>query len=196
MKVIGLDLSLKGTGVCILEGAPDEEPSRRTMVLKRDRPKDVEGRIRLLASVCGALVDIFMKEQPDYYIIEAPAKSMSFQAAAIGEIHGTAKLQILLATGLIPMIKESTFLRKHVVGEIKSKFIVVDISRGKNKGKTKRKRSYGKVLGANGKMREASVKDIVAQRLKEGRGIEFPNYDEMDSYVTAMYCWNASVVPK
>jgi Holliday junction resolvasome RuvABC endonuclease subunit len=191
MKVIGLDLSLKGTGVCILEGEIEDAPVHRTRVIVRTRPKDVEGRIRLLASIVEEINVIFDEERPDYTIIEAPAKNMKWQAASIGEIHGVVKLQLWLAYKTVPMIKEATFLRRHIVGEIKSKMIDVTISRGKNKGKTKRKRSYGKVAAANGGMREASIKDIVAQRLKDDMGLEFPNHDEMDSYVTARYCWNA-----
>ena len=161
------------------------------MVLKRTRPKDVEGRIRLLASIAEGLNAIFEEEKPDYVVIEAPAKNMKWQAASIGEIHGVVKLQLWLAFGLVPMIKEASYLRKHVVGEIKSKWVQVTISRGKNKGKTKRKRSYGKVAAARGGERDATIKDIVAQRLREDMGLEFPNFDEMDSYVTARYCWNA-----
>lgn len=192
MKVIGLDLSLKGTGICILEGDQTAEPTHRTMVLERVRPKDVEGRIRLLISIVEEINTIFEKEKPDYYIIEAPAKNMKWQAATIGEIHGVVKLQLWLAYSLVPMIKEASFLRKHAVGGIKSKWVEVTISRGKNKGKTKRKRSYGKVASARGGTRDATIKDIVAQRLKEDWGLEFPNHDEMDSYVTARYCWNAN----
>ena len=190
MKVIGLDLSLKATGVCILEGDPDGEPTYRTRVISRVRPKDVEGRIMLLASIVEEINTIFDEEKPDYAIIEAPAKNMKWQAASIGEIHGVVKLQLWLAYKIVPMIKEATFLRKHIVGEIKSKMIDVVISVVKNKGKTKRKRSYGRVPGARGGWKEATIKDIVAQRLKENEGLEFPNHDEMDSYVTARYCWN------
>ena len=190
MKVIGLDLSLKATGVCILEGDPDKDPTHRTQVLIRTRPKDVEGRILLLSSIVEEINSIFEKERPDYTIIEAPAKNMKWQAASIGEIHGVVKLQLWLAYNVIPMIKEATFLRKHVVGEIKSKMVDVVISKGKNKGKTKRKRSYGSVPSARGGTKEATIKDIVAHRLKENSGLEFPNHDEMDSYVTAKYCWN------
>lgn len=190
MKVIGLDLSLKATGVCILEGDADKEPVHRTQVLIRTRPKSVEGRIMLLSSIVEEINSIYEKEKPDYTIIEAPAKNMKFQAASIGEIHGVVKLQLWLAYNVIPMIKEATFLRKQEVGEIKAQMVDVVISRGKNKGKTKRKRSYGSVPTAKGGMKEATVKDIVAYRLKENKGLEFPNHDEMDSYVTAKYCWN------
>ena len=196
MKVIGLDLSLKATGVCVLEGDPDREPTHRTRVITRVRPKDVEGRIMLLASIVEEINAIFDEEKPDYAIIEAPAKNMKWQAASIGEVHGVVKLQLWLAYKTVPMIKEATFLRKHIVGEIKSKMIDVVISVGKNKGKTKRKRSYGRVPSARGGWKEATIKDIVAQRLKENNGLEFPNHDEMDSYATARYCWNVYATSK
>jgi Holliday junction resolvasome RuvABC endonuclease subunit len=192
MKIVGLDLSLKGTGICVLEGDPDGDPVHRTMIIERERPKDVRGRINLLVSIAEEINAVFEKEKPDYYIIEAPAKNMKWQAASIGEIHGVVKLQLLLAFGMVPMIKEATFLRKHIVGEIKSKMVEVTISRGKNKGKTKKKRVYGRVPDEKGDMKDATVKDIVAQRLRESMGLEFPNHDEMDSYVTARYCWNVN----
>jgi Holliday junction resolvasome RuvABC endonuclease subunit len=189
MKVIGLDLSLRGTGVCILADEPGGERSRRTWLFAKPKVTTVEDKIKRLVSIAEDLVGLVEKENPDHIIIEAPAKNQKWQAAAIGEVHGVIKVQIFLATGLIPMIKESTQMRAGIVGKIpKVQEIVED-----NKGKKKKRWSYGTIPGKRGKPIKATIKDVIEYTLKK-RGLEFPSQDEMDAYVAAEYCWN-QVVP-
>ena len=184
MKVLGLDLSLKGTGICVLEGDPSSEPAMRTERFPQSEAKTVEERVKRLENIAEHIVQLMNGEQPDYVIIEAAAKNQVWQAAAIGEVHGVVKLQIYLATRRVPWVKEATEMRKVVVGKIERKMVEVV---GKT-GKVKKQVSYGEIEGQRGKKKRATVKDIIEMRLAE-LGLKFPTQDEMDAYVAAKYCW-------
>lgn len=189
MKVLGLDLSLLSTGICILEGDSGEEPKARSFLFPKARAKGVEAVTDRLISLAEDIVGLVEEEKPDHIIIEAPAMNQQWQAAAMGELHGVIRVQLRLAFGVVPIVKQATHMRKFVVGKIdKTLEQVTD-----KKGKTKRRWSYGMVPGKRGKMRKATVKDAIAVRLRE-RGLEFPNHDEMDAYVAARYCWDTVVV--
>jgi Holliday junction resolvasome RuvABC endonuclease subunit len=185
MKVLALDLSLRGTGICVLEGDPDSEPTKRHERLPMDEAKTIEEKVKRLKAIAEHIVQLMYGERPDYVIIEAAAKNQKWQAAAIGEVHGVVKLQIYLATGYIPWVKESTEMRKAVVGKIERKMVkTVD-----SKGKEKKQAFYGEIDGARGKKKKATIKDIIEMRLAE-LGLKFPSQDEMDAYVAAKYCWD------
>ena len=185
-RVLGLDLSLRATGVCILEGDLSKRPTCKTRLFSQEKADTVEDRTLRLISVAEAVLDFFEAEKPDLVVIEAPAKDQKFQSAAIGEMHGVIRTQLFLAFGVHPMVKESTMLRKAVIGKIERKF--EDIQTGK--GKKKRRITYGMVPGKRGsKMKRATIKDIIELRLRE-EGWEFPSQDEMDAYVAARYGWN------
>jgi Holliday junction resolvasome RuvABC endonuclease subunit len=186
MKVLGLDLSLKATGICVLEGEQGcENPSMRTEVVPQPEAKTVEERVLRLVRITERIVTLINGEEPDYIIIEAPAKNMLFMASSLGEIHGVVKVQIYLASGKIPWVHEATEMRKFIVGKIERVFVTYQ----DRKGKTKRRVSYGQIEGAHGKKKRASVKDVIEARLKE-RGLSFSTQDEMDAYVAARYCWD------
>ena len=121
MKVLGLDLSLKATGVCILEGGPGSPPVIRTELVPQPQVKGVEARIKRLVAIAERIVGLVELEKPDHIIIEAPAKNQQWQAASMGELHGVIKVQIYLATGQIPMVKEANEMRKFVIGKISKK---------------------------------------------------------------------------
>jgi Holliday junction resolvasome RuvABC endonuclease subunit len=188
MRVLGLDLSLLSTGACVLEGAPGEEPRVRTFLFPQQKATGIAARDARLVALAEDLVALVERERPDHIIIEAPAMNQQWQAAAIGEVHGVVRVQLRLAFGVTAIVKQATQMRKLVVGQLEKTIEVVE----DKKGKKKRRWSYGKVPGKSGKMRKATVKDMIALRLKE-RGLEFPNYDEMDAYVAARYCWNTVV---
>lgn len=190
MKVLGLDLSILSTGACVLEGEPGTEPEIRTFLFPQAKATGIEERDARLEALAEDLVGLFDRERPDHVIIEAPAMNQQWQAAAMGEVHGVVRLQLRLAFGVVAIVKQATHMRKLVIGKIDKTLQEVE----DKKGKKKRKWSYGKVPGKNGKMRKATVKDRIALCLK-ARGLEFPNYDEMDAYVAARYCWNTIVSP-
>ena len=188
MKVLGLDLSLRATGVCLLDGEPGGERMLRTWLFSKPQVKGVEAKVRRLISIAEDLVNLVEEECPDHICIEAPAKNQKWQAAAIGEVHGVIKVQIFLATGIVPMVKESTEMRKGVIGKM-DKVLEVVKSKDKNGKEVSKKRwSYGTIPGKRGKPIKATIKDVIEQRLKE-RGLEFPSQDEMDAYVAAEFCW-------
>lgn len=185
MKVLGLDLSLKSTGICILDGDKGStSPSLRTELFPQPKVDSVKEKIRRLVLIAERIIQLINGENPDFVIIEAPAKNQVWQAAAIGEVHGVVKVQIYLASGIVPIVKEATEMRKVVVGKIERKTVSVV---GKDGKKTK-KVSYGEIDGSRGK-KKATVKDLIEIRLAE-KGLKFPSQDEMDAYVAAKYCWD------
>ena len=188
MKVLALDLSLKATGVCILEGSREEHPSCRTHLFPQPQVKGIEERIKRLVAIAEHVVGLIEEERPDHVIIEAPAMNQQWQAANIGELHGVIKVQIYLATGQVPLVKQATEMRKFVVGTISKKQETYE----DKKGKKKKRWSYGTITGKRGKPINATIKDIIELRLKD-RGLEFPTQDEMDAYVAAEYCWKKYV---
>jgi Holliday junction resolvasome RuvABC endonuclease subunit len=184
---MGLDLSLRGTGVCVIDGEPGGPRSQRTWLFPKGKVTTIEAKIKRLVSIAEDLVGLAEAEKPDHIIIEAPAKNQKWQAAAIGEVHGVIKVQIFLAMGLIPMIKESTQMRAAVVGKIPKVQETYEVTKGKKKT-IKKRWSYGTIPGKRGKPIRATIKDVIEHRLKE-RGLEFPSQDEMDAYVAAEYGW-------
>lgn len=184
MKVLGLDLSLKATGICVLEGDPGADPAIRTELIPQGEAKTVEERVLRLVRITERVVSLINGENPDYIIIEAAAKGQVWQQAALGEIHGVVKVQIYLASGKFPWVKEATEIRKGVFGKIERVFVTYK----DRSGKEKRRVSYGEIPGAHGKKKRATVKDLIEGRLAE-RGLRFPSQDEMDAYVTAAFCW-------
>lgn len=190
MKVLGLDLSLLSTGACVLEGELGKEPQIRTFLFPQAKASGVEARTERLVALAEDIVGLVERERPDHVIIEAPAMNQKWQAAAIGEVHGVVRVQLRLAFGVVAIVKQASQMRKAVIGTIEK---VLEKTEDK-KGKGKRRWSYGKVPGKSGKMRKATIKDIIALRLKE-QGFEFPNHDEMDAYVAARYCWDTVAPP-
>ena len=139
MKVLGLDLSLKATGVCILEGGPGSPPVIRTELVPQPQVKGVEARIKRLVAIAERIVSLVELEKPDHIIIEAPAKNQQWQAASMGELHGVIKVQIYLATGQIPMVKEANEMRKFVIGKISKKAEEYEDKKGNIKRRCARK---------------------------------------------------------
>jgi len=183
MRVMGLDLSLRATGVAVMDRAGDGMDFR-TWLIRQPKASNVEERTERLVHMAEKVLDIFEEQKPDLIVIEAPAKGQKYQGAAIGEIHGVIRVQLFLAFGRHPLVKESSEMRKAVIGKIERSYEVVE---GK-KGKKKRSITYGMVPGKRG-MKRATIKDIIEQRLKE-RGMSFDSQDEMDAYVAARYGWD------
>jgi len=187
MIVIGLDLSLLSTGVCVLTGERGTDPEIKTHCIKQSDAKSVQQKLDRLVSICSQLVKTVKEEHPDVVVIEAPAMNQVWQMAAVGELHGVVKMQLYLACGAIPLIEQATKMRKHVVGSIEFKYE----KKLDSKGKTRKKVNYGTVIGKNGKPRAATIKDVIETRLKS-RGLVFATQDEMDAYVAARYGWDLS----
>lgn len=183
MIVVGLDLSIRATGVCTLSGDPGS-PLVRTQLIPQDQVKGEEARTKRLIAIADAILLILRAENAEHVIIEAPAKNQVWQMAAIGEVHGVVKTEIYKALGVVAQVEQATKMRKLVIGTIEKKFEEFT----DKKGKAKRRISYGMLPGRAGKPRRATVKDIIELRLRD-RGLVFPTQDEMDAYVAACYCW-------
>ena len=186
MIVFGLDLSLLATGVCILSGDKRATPTVKTLRIEQGQAKSQLEKIQRLVSTCSQLVNMTKEYQPEMIVIEAPAMNQKWQMAETGGLHWNVRVQLYLACQIVPEVEQATKLRKHVVGSISFKFDQVPDS----KGKIKKKINYGTVPTKNGKkMRPATIKDVIENRLKE-QGLVFPNQDEMDAYVCAKFGWD------
>ena len=186
MRVLGLDLSLRGTGICFLTGEPGSKPSIETKRLARESCSGVAAGVHRLLSISDEIINMIGNSHIDAVIIEAPAQNQKWQAAAIGELHGAVKTQLFLKLNIIPMVEQATKVRKSVVGKIVSKRV-----KQKKDGKIVSYTTYGTVPSKiKGKTKKASVKDIIEMRLKN-EGLSFDTQDEMDAYVTARYAWDA-----
>lgn len=183
MRVIGLDLSLKGTGVCVLSGAR-LSPQRTTVRIGRESCSGVLASIERLLSISDEIIN--MLEYDDIVVIEAAALNQKWQAAAIGELHGVVKTQLYTRKNIVPMVEQATKMRREVVGKIESKRTKEKMASGKVESKV----NYGLVPGKiAGKYKKATVKDIIELRLSN-QGLKFDTQDEMDAYVAARYAWN------
>lgn len=183
--VVGLDLSLKSTGVCVLTGQ-DTVPIRITRLIEGPKTSGVLQSIARLDMISGEIIALISSYDAKVVIIEAAALNQKWQAAAIGELHGVVKNKIFNQLHIVPMVEQATKMRKVVVGKIGSKrekYIDTD-------GEEKTRTSYGRIPSKIGKKtKKATVKDIIEGRLRE-QGILFDNQDEMDAYVTAKYGWD------
>jgi Holliday junction resolvasome RuvABC endonuclease subunit len=184
MIILGLDLSLKATGCCIV--SQSDKFNITTYLIKHDKTSGVEASIRRLLFISNEIVEIMNKHEVTHVVIEAPAMNQKWQASQIGELHGVVKATILVNKKIIPYVEQATRLRKAVVGELKSKRAKVK----NDKGKMVSKVDYGLVPGKKpGTLKKATIKDIIEYRLSE-QGLKFPTQDEMDAYVAARYLWD------
>jgi hypothetical protein len=189
-KVIGIDLSLRGTAICVMWG---DGPvlKHRTQMIRGKEAKNTESRIERLDEVSSEILKIASQEigERGNVIIEGAARNQAFRAAEIGEMHGSVKLTLYRELSIISVVEEATKIRKAVVGKIPRKTIEIEITKGKNKGKKKKKVSYGEIVGKGGKVKVATVKDAIEEILK-ARGYLFETQDEMDAWVTAKYLYD------
>ena len=186
MKVVGIDLSLLATGICVLSG-DGETPVVATRLFPKEKTKGVLESIKRLLSIADDVLAVLLQERPDAVVIEAPALNQQWQAAAIGELHGVVKTKIYSELGIVPLVQQATRLRSVVVGKIEKSFEVVTDS----KGKKKKRVSYGVIPGKRGGTKRATIKDVIEARLRE-RGLSFPTQDEMDAYICARWFWDTS----
>lgn len=190
MRVVGLDLSLLATGVCILEG--EETPTIVTRLISRERSSGVTQRTQHIRSISDEINKIIKEIDCPLVVIEAAAKNQVWQAAAIGELHGVVKDRLLFELNIRPRVEQATKMRKAVVGTINSsrKKVVTD------DGSVVKVVDYGRIPGKrDGKTKKATVKDIIEIRLKQ-QGLEFSSQDEMDAYIAAKFVWDEMIQGK
>lgn len=186
ISVIGLDLSLLSTGICILSGYKESsDPKISSKTIKKQKPSDISDRTKTICSISDEICNVVIENSPRVIVsIEAPAVNQKWQAATIGEIHGVVRRDLFKIFNILPYVNQATKMRKEVVGKISSWYEdYID-----SNGKKKRIRSYGMVQGKRGPKR-ATVKDVVESRLAD-HGLSFSSNDEMDAYVAAKYIWN------
>lgn len=94
--VIGLDMSLEGTGVAIIRGGHDvkigEHCLTRHNVARMQTIKPSLTGPERLHSIKRTLLDLFAEVHPALVVIEGYAHGASFKAHALGEVGGVARL--------------------------------------------------------------------------------------------------------
>lgn len=118
--VLGLDLSLRNVGVCVLTktGAVIRT---KTLVhsmsrKKGDPPIGQADTIQRLLSICNEIIAIIREFKIKHVGIEGFAHNARWQSHQIGEIAGALKTQLYLGCRIIPEIVPPTSARKHVLG--------------------------------------------------------------------------------
>lgn len=180
MKSVGLDLSLKATGVCVLDSSGS--PGCVTSLIVGEVGKTVQEKVGNLMYIADKICEVVKRVRPDVVVIEAPAMNQKWQAAAIGELHGVVKVELVSECGIFPVVAQATKMRSEVVGKIERIYLKSTSS----DGEVTKKVSYGEIQGKKGRMKKATIKDIIESRLAQ-RGLVFNTQDEMDAYVAAAW---------
>lgn len=107
MKIMGIDQSFSGTGVCILDN--------EKMTLSKLIVPTTKGVYRLV-EIKNALVGIYKETSPDFVYMEkymfTPQRAMAFE---LGELAGAIKAAFV-EMGKIPVVVYTTHLKKFITG--------------------------------------------------------------------------------
>lgn len=116
---VGLDLSLRGAGVCMIDGfGTVRESGVAGYELKRTAP--VREKIERMIEIAGFILDVCKKVVGNEYVnigIENYAFSRAGMQNDLGELHGVVKSQIWLALSVEPDIVVVSSARKVVFGK-------------------------------------------------------------------------------
>ena len=108
MKVMGIDQSLTGTGVCVLE---DGELKRSKLIASKKKG------VERIIEIKNELINIFKEVLPDYVAIEkysfTPGRAMAFE---LGELIGVVKVT-LAELGKIPIVVYTSHVKKFATGK-------------------------------------------------------------------------------
>jgi|SRR3990172_3057989 len=165
MLIMGLDLSLTSTGVCILSPGGDSRgflgmiaPFSRVYSGRFGfgvtRKEDEQTRIERLIYIAKNIVEIAKSHNVELVGIENYAFSRHGANISSAELGGVVKSQLLMACKIAPTMVVASAARKDLFGTLKKK--------------------------------DGKVKDQVRAKLKAD-GYEFKNDDEMDAFVIALF---------
>ena len=117
----GLDLSLTGTGVCVLDsaGAP---VAWATVGSKLKRSSSVREKVQRLIDIASCIMDVVGEYDPAPRVaIEGYAFAAPGAQNDLGELHGVVKSQLWLGLAVEPEIIPPTQARKVVIGNGRAK---------------------------------------------------------------------------
>jgi len=115
MKVLGLDLSLVGTGCIILE---DGKMKLSRLVTSKPSGKDPLKELKRLLGICKEIKKIAILHHPDLVCIEGIA-FMSRNTGALSQLSGLNYFvrELLYAEGISFVIVPPTVLKKFITGK-------------------------------------------------------------------------------
>lgn len=116
---VGLDLSLRGAGICMIDGFGAVRSSKVAGYgLKRDVA--VREKIERMIEIADSVLGVCKQVVGDHYLnigIENYAFSRAGMQNDLGELHGVVKSQIWLALSVEPAIVVVSSARKAVFGK-------------------------------------------------------------------------------
>jgi len=126
LPIIGLDLSLTGTGICTLEGENVRFDTVGYGLKRSARQKDkIERIIEIVSSIISAVETC---DSTPVVGIEGYAFGARGAQNDLGELHGTVKTQLWLAHQIESVIITPSHARKTVLGRGKlSKQEIIDL---------------------------------------------------------------------
>lgn len=114
--IVGLDLSLTATGICLLD--VEGEPSFSVVGHGLKRTAKQRDKIERIVDIVSAIVDVVSDcSSKPRVAIEGYAFGARGAQNDLGELHGAVKLQLWLGHGIEPVIIPSSRARKIVLGK-------------------------------------------------------------------------------
>lgn len=158
---MGLDLSLRATGIIILEPSGDVQ---RVDTVGQELPRSASQKARVgrLAHICDMVELFFEVGHPDLVAIEGASFASRYGQACLAELHGAVKLALWRRWGIAPIAVPVARARCDVLGSS---------LQGKGKGKGKR-----------------GLKKAVRAAVRQVYGIDFKDDNQADAFVIARYC--------
>jgi Holliday junction resolvasome RuvABC endonuclease subunit len=115
--VLGLDLSLTGLGMVVLDPEGGVE-FRETVGVSLKRGAKVKDKIERLTYLAGRVVEVVKSHEPDAVVIEDYAYGARFGATFdLGELGGVVKTSLWTRCRTEPVLVPSSSARKVVLGK-------------------------------------------------------------------------------
>lgn len=120
VRVLGLDLSLRSSGVVVLEYNPatgKDEVIHESTVGKELRKATEEDRIKRFGLIASHVLGVVKKYEIVHVAIEAPAYSRLGRQTELGGLQGVVRTQLYYGLGVVPTLIAVTSARKNVLGK-------------------------------------------------------------------------------
>ena len=116
-RIMGLDLSLTGTGVVVLDAGEGKIVRAQTIGYSLDKDATEQQRLDRLVNLAAGIKTLIEETHPHVIVIEGHAYGARFGGAALAELHGVVKVQIYYLTKQAPMVVAPKKARKVVLDD-------------------------------------------------------------------------------
>jgi Holliday junction resolvasome RuvABC endonuclease subunit len=114
-RVMGLDLSLTGTGAVVLDAGEGEIVRAQTIGYDLEKKATEQQKLDRLVNLAAGIKTLIEETHPYIIVIEGHAFGAKFGVARLAELHGVVKVQIYYLTGKAPMVVAPATARKMVL---------------------------------------------------------------------------------